>query len=155
MPPIDHVPWLLGQWDMPLAKWLVHITCDPGVRGPKLTRALCTLTHTQYSAYGKRFMTKPHCARQLLNYFVITYVSCSEPKDWKMDCENITLLAVKDKIGTSNIGGSVYYRLQSNRESDISSFLSMTPICVDVKMCSDQFEAVDVDSVERRKKTKQ
>ena len=26
MPPIDHVPWLLGQGDVPLGDWQAHMT---------------------------------------------------------------------------------------------------------------------------------
>lgn len=42
-------PGLFGQGDIPLAEWLVRMSCHQAVWGSKPTRALCALTHLEWS----------------------------------------------------------------------------------------------------------
>lgn len=47
MPPIDHVPWPLGQGEIPLTAWLALMTCSLRVCGSKHAWALCAVPHTE------------------------------------------------------------------------------------------------------------
>lgn len=44
MPQIDHVPWSLGQGDIPLAEWLAHMPCNLELW--RLKTAVFTLPHS-------------------------------------------------------------------------------------------------------------
>lgn len=42
---VDHVPWLLGQRNIPLAEWLVRMSNKPGFWSSVPVRVLWTLPH--------------------------------------------------------------------------------------------------------------
>lgn len=47
MPPVDHAPWLLGLWDIPLANWLACMTSiwETRVQSPLGASASCPIIH--------------------------------------------------------------------------------------------------------------